>query len=165
MDAAAQPAEIDLPALGRSTLDALVDGLLDAAARTPAVAALFVLLVAVGLLRTLRTTFHSVRPRDPVRRFSRADKAAILTRAGQRCEQHALLFGRCRAVDRLEADHVHPWSRGGRTALINGQALCRRHNKQKGASIPFRWQVRRLQRRRDRYISTQPPPGIVRLES
>ena len=67
-----------------------------------------------------------------------------------------MLFGRCRAVDQLEVDHVHPWSRGGQTALPNGQVLCRSHNKRKRASVPFGWQLRRLERRR----TADFPPGV-----
>jgi 5-methylcytosine-specific restriction endonuclease McrA len=91
-----------------------------------------------------------------VRRFSRADKSAILTRAGGRCEHHGWLFGRCRETIGLEADHVHPWSRGGPTAIANGQALCRRHNRLKRATVPFAWQLRALEKRRAAYF----PPGV-----
>ncbi len=34
----------------------------------------------------------------------------------------------------LQADHIHPWHRGGPTATSNGQILCDPHNKAKGTS-------------------------------
>lgn len=33
----------------------------------------------------------------------------------------------------MEADHIKPWSKGGRTVLENCQMLCRKHNREKGA--------------------------------
>ncbi len=33
----------------------------------------------------------------------------------------------------MEADHITPWSKGGRTILENCQMLCRKHNREKGA--------------------------------
>ncbi|MGW3973916.1 HNH endonuclease [Streptomyces ardesiacus] len=50
-----------------------------------------------------------------------------------------------------EADHIHPWSRGGATELWNGQMLCRRHNRRKSNRVPsplYHW---RLARRRKKY--------------
>ena len=35
-----------------------------------------------------------------------------------------------------EADHVLPHAHGGSTVVENGQVLCTKHNKAKGASIP-----------------------------
>lgn len=34
----------------------------------------------------------------------------------------------------MEADHIMPWSRGGKTTPENCQMLCREHNRQKGAN-------------------------------
>jgi 5-methylcytosine-specific restriction endonuclease McrA len=79
-----------------------------------------------------------------------------LAHAGHRCEHHAPLLGRCRQTERLEADHIHPWSRGGQTAVANGQALCRRHNREKRAAVPFGRQLRSLEKRRAEYY----PPGV-----
>ncbi|WP_314191936.1 HNH endonuclease signature motif containing protein [uncultured Arthrobacter sp.] len=91
------------------------------------------------------------RWRDPQRLFTWEQKRALLARAGHRCEHKALLGYRCRATDRLEADHVVPWSRGGPTQLWNGAVLCHRHNRNKSNTIPtalYRW---RLVHRRRRY--------------
>jgi hypothetical protein len=111
------------------------------------------LLLVLGLGRRFRGfTAHM----DPERRFSRAQKAEILRRAGGRCEHHHVLYGRCPEQARLEADHVHPHSRGGWTDIANGQALCRRHNKAKWTRVPSNRELRQLARRRASYF----PPGI-----
>ena len=121
--------------------------------------ALFVLLAAVGLIHAVA---HPRGRRDPIRRFSRADKAILLARAGQQCERHGWLFGRCKQRERLEADHIHPHSRGGQTALANGQVLCRRHNSDKRANIPFNWQLRRIEKRRASYYPPDAPRSVSR---
>lgn len=151
-----QPPQLDVVGLVRTILGGAAQGLVDAASTSPLVAVLFALVAVSMIVRVVRATLYLGWRRDPVRLFTRTDKAAILARAGHRCEKHVLLFGRCRAVAKLEADHVHPWSRGGKTALPNAQALCQHHNRQKRASIPFGWQLRRLERRRTAYF----PPGV-----
>ena len=123
---------------------------------SPLVAIVVVLGVLTAGTSVVRQIIHGGHRRDPVRRFSRTDKAAILTLAGHRCEHHSLLFGRCQATDKLEADHVHPWARGGQTNVANGQALCKRHNQAKRATVPFNRQLRALERRRTAYY----PPGV-----
>src|SRR5215218_3957724 len=112
-----------------------------------------VLLLVLSLSRRLRGV---TAYKDPERRFSRAQKAETLRRAGGRCEHHHLLYGRCGEQVRLEADHVHPHSRGGWTDITNGQALCRRHNKAKWTRVPSNRELRQLARRRASYF----PPGI-----
>jgi hypothetical protein len=116
---------------------------------------LAVLLFGV-LVRGVRRIMWASIARDSVRRFSRADKAALLARAGGRCERHGWLTGRCSRNDALEADHVHPHSRGGRTVLSNGQVLCARHNRLKSVRVPFAWELRQLAKRRRGYY----PPGV-----
>ncbi len=141
---------------------AFADGLwagVTASPLTMAIAAVFAVLMAV---RVVQAVAHPVDRRDPVRRFSRYDKATILMRAGGRCEHHGLVFGRCKQTERLEADHVHPHSRGGQTAVANGQALCRHHNRAKRASVPYRWQLRRLERRREQYFPPSVPRSVTR---
>lgn len=90
--------------------------------------------------------------RDPLRGFKFAPRALVLERAGDRCEAPVLLaWGRCDAPA-VEADHVVPWSRGGPTVASNGQALCRAHNRSKGAMVPAWWYVLGLERRRRKYF-------------
>lgn len=75
-------------------------------------------------------------PRDRQRIFTPEQRRYIHRRAGYRCEHHWVGVLRCRKRARLEADHIMPWSRGGRTSLDNGQSLCRRHNRSKSNRIP-----------------------------
>jgi hypothetical protein len=123
---------------------------------SPIVSGVLVLLTVGVVVRGARRIRWATIPRDPLRRFSRADKAVILARAGGRCERHGWIIGRCRRTDGLEADHVHPHSKGGRTSLANGQALCQRHNQQKSVRVPYGWELEQLRRRRVAYY----PPGV-----
>lgn len=76
---------------------------------------------------------------DPVRLFSDEDRSTIYARAGGRCQnplcgapvhyEGDCPLGGC-DFD-FQADHVHPWSKGGRTVLSNGACLCRRCNQEK----------------------------------
>ncbi len=120
------------------------------------------LLVVRAGVRMVRDVVHPGHARDAVRTFTRADKITILTRAGGRCEHHGWLGGRCQQTGALEADHVHPHSRGGWTDLANGQALCRRHNKAKAARVPWGWELNRLSRRRATYFAPGTPTEVVR---
>jgi 5-methylcytosine-specific restriction endonuclease McrA len=128
---------------------------------SPWVAVVLALLIVNAVVGFMRAVIHS-GPRDPVRRFTRMDKATILARAGGRCEHHSVVVGRCRATENLEADHVHPHSRGGWTHLLNGQALCRRHNKMKRATVPYEWQLRALAKRRAAYYPVDVPGAVTR---
>lgn len=74
-------------------------------------------------------------------------------------------FGRCDKTDELQADHIHPHSRGGATALENAQVLCRHHNKQKAESVPWNWQLARLAGRRGAYFPPGTPRAVVGIRS
>ncbi len=124
---------------------------------TPWLVVLLVLLAIGKVLQLGRAILHGGHARDPRRTLSRAEKVALLERAGHRCEHHSWLLGRCRETEALQADHVHPHSRGGATDVANGQALCRRHNRGKAARVPWGWELARMQRRRRAYF----PPGSV----
>jgi hypothetical protein len=130
--------------------------------RAPALMALATIFIALSFIARARAIFWRQVPRDPVRRFGRLDKALIVGRAGSRCERHGLILGRCRATQNLEADHVHPFSKGGRTAIANGQALCQRHNRLKGARIPWGWELKRLARHRALYFPTGTNTAVTR---
>ena len=129
---------------------------------SPWLAAVFVLILLRALTRTVRSVIHGGHGKDPLRRFSGPARAEIFARAGHRCEQHSWLVGRCRQTQRLQADHVHPHSRGGVTAVQNGQALCERHNTRKAANVPWNWQLARLARRREGYFPAGPPRQVTR---
>jgi hypothetical protein len=143
-----------LPSVGE-VLQAAVDIVSAAVSEQPLVGVLFGIAALAWAVRAVRAVAHGVHPRDPVRTFSRQDRAAVLARAGHRCEHHRLVSGRCPEMGGLQADHVHPHSRSGWTAVENGQALCARHNRAKGARVPWNWQLNRLARRRAGYF----PPG------
>jgi hypothetical protein len=128
----------------------------------PIVVPVVLVLVFGVLVRAVRRIMWASIGRDPVRRFSRADKAVLLARAGGRCERHGRLTRRCCRTDALEADHVHPHSRGGRTVLSNGQALCARHNRLKSARVPFWWELRQLAKRRGAYYPAGVPGTVTR---
>ena len=46
--------------------------------------------------------------------------------------------------------------------VVNGQALCRRHNKRKSARVPWQWELTRLARRRGGYFPQGVPTVVVR---
>jgi hypothetical protein len=130
---------------------------LDAVAAHPWIAGLVSLLVLARLVDAVRAAAHGRHTRDPQRLFVGADRATLLARAGRRCEHHSFLSGRCATTERLQADHVHPHSRGGSTSVANGQVLCGRHNARKANRIPWAWELDRLARRRQAYF----PPGTA----
>ena len=129
---------------------------------SPWLVGFFALMALNAMVRTVRAVVHGRHSKDPQRRFSGFDRAEIFARAGNRCEQHSWLFGRCGESEGLQADHIHPHSRGGATAVENGQALCRRHNKQKSARVPLNWELARLARRRGAYFPPGMPRAVVR---
>ena len=126
------------------------------------------LVVLVALLAlnvavcAVRAVIHGGHRPDPQRTFSKTERAVILSRAGHRCEEYSWLLGRCPATESLEADHVHPHSRGGATVVGNGQALCRRHNTQKSVRIPWNWELTRLARRRQGYFPSGTSTTVTR---
>ncbi len=63
--------------------------------------------------------------------FSNSQKLAILKRCGYRCQ----ICGIQLTADNFAADHIIPYSKGGKTQLWNGQALCRSCNSRKGDRI------------------------------
>jgi hypothetical protein len=146
----------------RTIAGGVLHGFWVAATSSPWTAAAFCCFAILTGIRMVHAIRYPPGVRDPIRRFSHADKLAILARAGQRCEHHGRIFGRCRATAGLEADHVHPHSRGGWTNVANGQALCRPHNRAKRATIPFGWQLRNLERRRAGYSPAGMPVAVVR---
>ncbi|MGY2082364.1 HNH endonuclease [Blastococcus sp. SYSU DS0539] len=143
-------------------LSDLLRSLVDAAAAHPWPAGFLALLVLGRMVRAVRTAVHGRHPRDPQRLFVGADRATLLARAGRRCEHHSWLSGRCPTTERLQADHVHPHSRGGATSLANGQVLCGRHNARKANRIPWTWELDRLARRRQAYFPPGTPTQVVR---
>lgn len=75
------------------------------------------------------------------RRFSANERAALYLAANGRCTE-------CRAElgPEWHADHITPWSAGGTTDVINGQALCPTCNLKKGNRLTVlrAWQQQAL---------------------
>ncbi len=143
-------------------VDGVLGGLGHQVAAEPWLGALLVLLLVNAVVRRIPGLLHGRRARDPQRCFVRADKRILLERAGRRCEHHPWLGRRCRTTENLQADHVHPHSRGGSTTVANGQALCPRHNTRKANRVPWTWDLDRLARRREGYFPAGMSTTVVR---
>lgn len=76
------------------------------------------------------------------RRFNRGERAALYLAAGGRCRCTGCAAcspdGCGKELGRgWHADHEQPWSRGGATDVINGQALCPPCNLRKGDRVQY----------------------------
>ena len=71
---------------------------------------------------------------DARRFFSNDDKSALYTKWHNCMHRNENGSYDCNEdkYDRLEVDHIIPWSKGGRTTLDNAQLLCKKHNSGKG---------------------------------
>lgn len=82
---------------------------------------------------TLRREIVAMLPdlvrKDEERMFSEDQRQAIFLRDKGVCQQCGQL---CRDTH-YHADHIVPWSKGGKTKISNGQVLCPSCNSQKGA--------------------------------
>lgn len=80
--------------------------------------------------------------RDNRRAFSPAQRDKIFLLYNGRCALCGLPL-----TDNWEADHIIPWSLGGKTVVENGQPTCVICNRKKGASFmePRKWQADFLQ--------------------
>lgn len=154
------PAPPSPPNPGTTVIHGVLIGLRDTASAHPRLVILVVALLIPGMVRSARIAMHD-GPRDPVRSFSRADKARLLAYAGHQCEHHGI-FGRCRATKDLEADHVHPHSRAGATHISNGQILCKPHNRTKTNHIPWNRSLRKLADSRAGYYPDDVDGVVVR---
>jgi 5-methylcytosine-specific restriction endonuclease McrA len=93
--------------------------------------------------------------KDPQRAFTIQQRTAIFARARNQCEHFNVIGRRCTNAP-THADHIYPHSKGGATALANGQAMCARCNLTKSAHLPGQIYLNRLERRRRSYF----PPGM-----
>ena len=62
-----------------------------------------------------------------IRTFTDSNKRTLYERQGGECTSCKNHFG----IEQMEADHITPWSQGGKTELNNGQMLCRECNRRK----------------------------------
>ena len=100
------------------------------------------------------------------RRFSARERAALYLAADGKCTECGTEL-----EPGWHADHIEAWSRGGRTDVINGQALCPACNERKGASVQMRvWQQRALDEyaaagKRDFLLEATPGAGKTRFSA
>ncbi|MBE7162923.1 MAG: HNH endonuclease, partial [Williamsia herbipolensis] len=150
------------PDIAGTVLRGVWNGVSQFPAHYPWLVALLAVVVVARMVRIARVAIHN-GPRDRVRLFTSADKKILLARAGHRCEHHSVIGGRrCSSTEKLEADHIHPWSRGGSTHLSNGQILCKTHNREKRAAIPWNRTLLRMAENRAAYYPTDVDRAIVR---
>jgi hypothetical protein len=133
-----------------------------AATSSPWGIALMALAALTFVARVVRVLVVGSIAKDTARTFSRSQKDLLLARAGYQCEHHGFLFGRCKEETKLEADHVHPHSRGGWTRVENGQILCRQHNRLKRANVPWNFELRAIEKQRLAYYPTEVSGAVVR---
>ena len=123
----------------------------------PVLVALIVgVFIAVALFRAAAK--RRLPATDDKRMFSGPEKAECKRRAGNRCE-HSQFGFRCRTPS-AHADHVYPWARGGQTTMSNCQSLCATHNLRKSATIPGKFYITRLEKRRHRYFPAGVSPKV-----
>ena len=67
-----------------------------------------------------------------IRAFKDPEKQTVFARQGGICANKEC--GKvCETISEMEADHITPWSEGGKTILDNCQMLCKDCNRRKGA--------------------------------
>ena len=74
------------------------------------------------------------------RRFNDSQRQALFILAGGKCQ----ICGEELTAE-WEADHKHPYSKGGETKIINGQAACQKCNRVKGDRVAIKardWQYK-----------------------
>ena len=64
-----------------------------------------------------------------IRVFSQAVKQRVYEKQNRLCAECGDLFD----LSKMEADHITPWSQGGKTIEENCQMLCKEHNRRKAA--------------------------------
>ncbi len=64
------------------------------------------------------------------RNFNKIQRKILATISGNRCSICNNIFD-----NNFHADHVTPFSKGGKTVLKNGQALCAKCNLSKGTKL------------------------------
>lgn len=78
-----------------------------------------------------RGVYEYVLTRDErhlhIRKFTSSQRRTLYERQQGRCALCKKEF----PIDLMEADHITPWSQGGKTELDNGQMLCRDCNRKK----------------------------------
>lgn len=81
------------------------------------------------LMKLLFAAIPDIETKDEQREFDAAQRAAIYRRDNGQCQKCGIAC----SWDDWHADHVKPWSKGGKTIVENGQVLCPDCNLKKGA--------------------------------
>ena len=85
------------------------------------------------LLRKFFEAVQDIQLKDDQRLFSREQRLAIFRRDGCHCQVKLKCAGVKCEWDAWEADHIIPWSKGGKTIVSNGQVTCLACNSAKGS--------------------------------
>ena len=83
------------------------------------------------LKESLMTKYPDIAMKDAQRSFDEAQRQVIYRKNGGVCQMCGIHCD----WDNWEADHIIPWSRGGKTEVNNGQVLCPSCNSSKGNQI------------------------------
>ena len=67
-------------------------------------------------------------PKDSQRLYHRGQKRVLYAKSGKKCPR----CGKPLTMKEMQADHIVPWSKGGRTTLSNAAPLCSKCNARKG---------------------------------
>lgn len=86
------------------------------------------------MLKCFFTAVPDIEPKDPQRLFTHEQRMAIFRRDGGHCRLKLKCDGVKCEWDAWEADHIVPWSRGGKTIVENGQVACPACNAAKGGN-------------------------------
>lgn len=71
------------------------------------------------------------------RYFSAIQRIELFSRSGGYCQSCGVAI----TLSDFHADHITPWSKGGKTTLANGQALCRACNIKKSSTMQIPYQM------------------------
>ena len=86
------------------------------------------------LLRKFFEAVTNIEQKDNQRLFTHEQRMAIYRRDKSLCQLRVKCDGIKCEWDAWEADHIIPWSRGGKTTVENGQVACPVCNSYKGAT-------------------------------
>lgn len=87
------------------------------------------------LLRRLFEAVPDIELKDALRAFTHEQRMAIWRRDGGVCQVKLKCDGDKCDWENWDADHIVPWSRGGKTTVANGQVACQPCNAAKGDSV------------------------------
>lgn len=87
------------------------------------------------LLRTLLERLPDLQLKDDQRIFTHDQRLAIYRRDNGICRVKIHCAGEKCEWDHWEADHIVPWSKGGRTTVANGQVACPKCNAAKNDTV------------------------------